>query len=34
MSDLDLLKAIYKSLDKNLENNNLLNWKKVLFLIL
>ena len=25
MSDLDLLKAIYKSLDKNLENNNLLN---------
>jgi|688.fasta_scaffold25956_11 hypothetical protein len=25
MSDLDLLKQIYRSLDKNLENNNLLN---------
>lgn len=25
MSDLDLLKQVYKSLDKNLENNNLLN---------
>lgn len=25
MSDLDLLKAIYKGLDKNLKNNNLLN---------
>jgi hypothetical protein len=25
MSDLDLLKQVYRSLDKNLENNNLLN---------